>query len=91
MAWSTIRKATDEDIERLNTAGTRFVEKHGRTWDKGFLVSEEPRSVAQDLADDNDHPDHPYLRKLWRAAVRRALRCRYADGIAYGYVGSHVE
>ena len=101
-SWSTIRKATDEDRERLDAAGRRFIEKHGDRYSLNMLFMwntyeddrsglQSPYGLACDRAADNGDPDHPRLRRIWRKAMRRALRCNYADGIAYGYVGSHVE
>jgi hypothetical protein len=84
MAWGTIRKATDEDVNRLATAEAKYTEKYG---------------IEPDAVDDNSADGFglingysvSYLRARWRERVRRALREPSADGIAYGYVGYHVD
>ena len=85
MSWSTIRKATEEDRERLNRAAMRFCERHDCPYVYGSPVENVEAAIA------NDFYDGVYLRKLWRACVRRALRSNDAEGIEYGYVGFHVE
>lgn len=94
MAWSTIRKATADDRDAIEAAAERFIKRHGiKTW------SDEPASSTVDNHIDGlsqkDRVDGGergrYLGRLWRAAVRRALNERHADGIAYGYVGFHVD
>lgn len=80
MSWSTIRKATDYDQIRLDTAARRFAKRHQIP-----LVETENPTVEIHFAVEADSS----LRPLWRRIVRYALGCR-ADGIAYGYVGNHV-
>lgn len=97
MAWSTIRKATDEDFERLQDAARRFIERHAE--DFPYLDCEDP-DVAENCARalENELGSDAYereergrrLRPLWRRCIRRALRCSGAEGIAYGYVGREV-
>jgi len=85
MAWSTIRRATSEDIARVAKARERFMDRHNLD------------EIAFDQLDDGgygesetEHEARMYLRKLWRRCMRRALQCD-ADGIAYGHVGYHVD
>ena len=88
MAWSTIRPATDDDIEKLNQAAVRFIARH---------KINNPASVqsvkAVEWAIEQENESYPgefaTERKLWRAIVRRDLGSRFAEGIAYGYVGVH--
>lgn len=92
MAWSTIRKATTEDRERLNAAAERFIARHGLEqytnqfdgmspwWAVDFMLHQ-TEAVGRDT---------PYVRRLWRKALRRALRSPDADGIAYDYIGFYV-
>lgn len=97
MGWSTIRKATSEDTERLNAAAQRFVERH-ELGDDVKVVPDESSPLWYELSEylevmGTDWPnwDIPKLRRLWRQCVRRALREPNAEGIAYGYVGQHVN
>ena len=90
MAWSTIRIATDGDIEKLNRAATRFMARH----EIGNPADVEPVKAVE-YAIEPEHESYPgefaAERKLWRASVRRALGSRFAEGIAYGYVGYHQD
>ena len=87
MAWGTLRQATDEDYARLNDTAQRFAKRHGIRVDESAL-NEVEWAVSEH--DDNAHGKRR-LRPLWRRCVRRALRDRRADGIAYGAVGYHVD
>lgn len=78
MAWSTVRKATSEDVARWEAARARFIQRHGvdpddlTTYDQGEIEAMQTR----------------YLMRLWRRACWRAVGTY--DGISYGYVGVSV-
>jgi len=78
MAWNIIRQADGIDRERVAAAEERFAKRHNLSFVAG-----------DDLKDTLDWItyDDPYLRKLWTACVRRALRDSRATGIAWGTVG----
>jgi hypothetical protein len=101
MAWSTIRKATEEDWERLSAAARTFIERHLDEFP--YLKLDDPE-VQRDYVfalegeldyRSSDAYDHEMkcrrLGRLWRRCVRRALRDGNAEGIAYGYVGQSVD
>jgi len=100
MAWSTIRKATAEDYEKLEKRAAAFIERHDlRTmieapgYPEGEIVwaLEDHLSYYADEA-NNPSPEHTrYLRQLWKRVVIRALRHPWADGISHGYVGYWVD
>ncbi len=86
MAWSVIRKATDEDRRRLWERTVAFCKRHGIEFDP-----EDPQGSI-DFAIARAHPaEAQRLRRLWTGVVRRALREPHADGIAWGMVGMHVD
>jgi len=94
MAWATIRQATSEDTARLNAAASRFIVRYGvDTPHPDDRYQPEPHMLVDEFVDaycEPDSVDRPYglyLRRLWRKAVRRALRHPTTDGIAWGYVG----
>jgi hypothetical protein len=98
MGISTIRKATEEDYERLEKAAVRFVKRHdidlSPVWD-GSLPGNSPAPTADALhsyLDDARHDDPwnnngRYLWKLWIDCFRRAVDESTADAIGYGYIG----
>lgn len=84
MAWLTLRKATADDISRLEECALRFAERHNiddewaDTWTQAV-------DGAVTYARDGGR-----LERAWLKCVRRLLGPG-VDGIAHGYVGSHVE
>ncbi len=89
MAWSTIRPATDADIDALNETAKRFAHRHNLA-----------RAIAPWISDNHGWYDQveAYLQAhatgsnhLWRRCVRRALNEPNADGIAWGSVCRHVK
>jgi len=86
MAWSVIREATNEDRERMAAARARFMERHGLD-EIGFDMLEDGGYGESQVECEK----RKYLRKLWRACMRRALREPSADGIAYGHVGYYAD
>ena len=92
MGWATIRKATDEDGERLNKAARRFYDKHPEVRDyapdEGDWYSRVDAAVmaVYDYVDGGKN-----TAKLWRRCVRRALGEPTADGIDWGYVGRRAD
>jgi hypothetical protein len=94
MGWSTLRKATAEDVSRLETAARRFAVRHEIRVDEVPGDSPATFSVEMAMCDagKGEYPWYeggPRVARLWTACVRRALRNKHADGIAYGYVGHH--
>jgi hypothetical protein len=91
MSWSTIRKATDDDKQRLNDAEVAFCVRHGINYaDIGAWLAIDCVLNPGSCCSSYDLRRARQLAPLWRRIVHRALRCR-ADGIAYGYVGNHAE
>jgi len=95
MAWSTIRKATDEDYEKLEQRAEAFLKRHNLDID---WYAQEGQSKAVALEDilnyDIEHgipSEARYLLGLWKRIVKRALGHHWAEGIAYGYVGFSVD
>ena len=84
MAWSTIRKATESEIEQLNAAEERLKKQYGLldvAWDMSYWLKGASWERATQF-------------KKAQAAYRRAVRKILggsAEGIAYGYVGYHVD
>jgi hypothetical protein len=100
MAWSTIRKATEEDTERLQIAATRFLERHQDEMPYLKLDAEDLQDPVftvtfhtdwDESMEDAQRIPRRRLARLWTRCQRRALRHPHADGIAYGYVGQHVD
>lgn len=87
-AWATIRKATNDDDQKLSAAAVRFIARHGLT-----QLDDQRPVQAVECGIDQDAESYPgefsRLRKLWRAVIKRALGHTWAEGIAYGYVGYH--
>ena len=88
MAWSIIRKATEEEITQLAEIEKRIAARYDVTdgavgWDNSYFRSGYASYDA-------------YWQKCAKtqAAYRRAVRKllgNNAEGIAYGYVGYHVS
>ena len=78
MSWNVIRQADGIDRDRLEVAAERFAARHNLS-----LVDGDDMKDTLDWATYDD----PYMRKLWTACVRRALRHSRATGIAWGTVG----
>ena len=78
MSWNVIRQADGIDRERVAAAAERFAQRHNLS-----LVDGDDGKDTLDWATYDD----PYMRKLWTACVRRALRHSRATGIAWGTVG----
>jgi len=78
ISWNIIRQADGIDRERLEAAAVRFARRHNLSLIDGDTMWDTLGWVVY---------DDPYLRKLWTACVRRALRDRRATGIAWGAVG----
>ena len=78
MTWDIIRQADGIDRERVAAAAERFAQRHNLS-----LVNGDDGKDTLDWVTYDD----PYMRKLWTARVRRALRHSRATGIAWGTVG----
>ncbi len=89
MSWSTIRRATIEDEERLNRAAVAFAERHDlRVWDADTAEATINNAITPNYdSDEIERMECKRLGRYWLACVRRALREPTADGIARGYVG----
>ncbi len=100
MAWSTIREATQEDLDALNKAARRFAARHDLQ-DMDFVKPSQWYDTVDNAVEgevsrhrDPNDIDHWYamrLKTLWTRVVRRVLKHPTADGVAYGYVGWHVD
>lgn len=96
MAWSTIRKATEEDHQRLEKAALRFIRNHGNNSD--YVENYSQALMAVDDITQRHYDEWRYenkseanrLRRLWKSAAARALRHPDAEGIAWDTVGFHV-
>ena len=92
MAWSTIRKATEEDVEKLEQRARAFIARHGLEPDIDpndpfcTRLAYELEGVLYYWKDSK-----PELLQYWKRIVKRALGDSRAEGIAYGYVGFHVD
>jgi hypothetical protein len=82
MAWATIRKATEEDVRKLDKRAQAFIERHDLQV-TGIL---RPTDAVEEQQDEGRR-----LNRLWLAIVCRALGDARAEGIAYGYVGYVVD
>lgn len=96
MPWNIIRTATAEDRERLNASARRFADRHGidigdDTGHEATWLESHIEDNARQAEPTHERPDALYLRRLWRACVRRALRHRWAEGIVRGCVGHHTD
>ena len=96
MSWSVIRKATDEDYEKLEQRAEAFCKRHSLDIDEGYLCGQSKAIILEDvLSYDTLHGNAPhearYLLKLWKRIVKRALGHHWAEGIAYGTVGFEVK
>lgn len=92
MAWATIRKATEEDVARLNERAEAFIARHELPR-LGILTPTDAAEAAIDHlisgygVSHEEQAEGRRLRRLWLGIVRRALKESRADGIAHGYVG----
>lgn len=88
MAWNAIRKATEEDYEKLDQRAKAFYVRHDLQcvypMPSESVTAQEMWVIVEDIA------EQWYTRRLlclWRRIVQRALKHKAAEGIAYGYVG----
>ena len=93
MSWVTIRKATEEDIERLEARTLTFIKRHNLpvpVCDNESAQTKLDEYLECELeyyAYDKPSASRPYyLRKLYRRVIERALEPG-AEGIAHGYIG----
>jgi hypothetical protein len=83
MGLSTIRKATDDDIENVNAAWGRFYDRHPELFTDPTFPGE-----MGNMADDT-----AYEEALWQRCIMRTLGLsgsvdiKHPVCIAYGYVG----
>ena len=85
MAWSVVRKATQEDTERLAAIHRRFAARYHVEL---LEVTPDEVEAMLDALERHDWELGHYLNGLLRRAIRRA---GLYEGIAWGYVGFHVE
>lgn len=87
MAWSAIRKATKEDFQRLDHAWKEFRAKHPEIdiWSPLY------NGDLDEFECCNGTPPRRIraLNEAWKKRRLRLVGSR--EGIAYGYVGEHVE
>ena len=83
--WTPIRKATPDDIERVNERAIAFMARHG--------MSINPMPALTNLGSEiyaikeSDPSRAKYLERLWHRIVERATNEPGATGIAYGHIG----
>ena len=88
MAWSTLRQATSEDRERLDTTARNFATRHNIA----IVGGDNPvQTIEWAISDPDPLGFNAHLRKLWRARKKYALRDKRAEGIAWGYIGRNVD
>ena len=90
MSWGTLRKANDEDLAALNAAARRFAERHDITFASEISDVDTVEYWLYEQ-DKDDFRLGKYYARLWNRCVARALKHPGAEGIAYGYVGYHVD
>jgi hypothetical protein len=94
MAWATIRRATQDDMEELEKRAAAFRERHGI--EQPPMTNSALWAVTAAIAAPQDEGQRKrrkrlYLRRLWLGVVRGALRHNRAEGISHGYIGFHVD
>lgn len=93
MAWSTIRKATETDVEKLEATAKRFAKRYGiePLEEISQTYTDAVESALMDgIYQNNQYGEWTKLVRLWHKCVERALGAG-AEGIAYNYVGFHVD
>lgn len=90
MSWSTIRRSTDEDAARLQRVHSRFQQRWGITEDALDYAIHGLGADGIVVNERGERYDARYLARLLRRNIKRALGGD-AEGIAYGYVGFHVD
>lgn len=90
--WSIIRKATQEDKDKLETRAARFAKRHDIEIPDGWRAEAALDFHIEDeiRLDDGSH-NGQYLNSLWLAVVRRALGSNLAEGIAWDTVGFTID
>ena len=92
MTIVTIRRAMADDYDRLEAAAERFAKRHKITRLDYHGSWEDTVEQHIDYLDFcGCWEDAAYLRRLWRAVIRRALREPNAHGIAYGHVVYYTD
>lgn len=91
MAWWAIRKASQEDIDTLNTKALEFADRHN------IWIYDETNAVSELETHLNETKGVPgvdtkaYERRLWRAIIHRLFDDPHAEGIAHGTIGYYVK
>jgi hypothetical protein len=90
--WQVLRKATHEDVARLELAAARFAHRHSIEVVAGGTAVQtlELTLEAQIGEAEVDAEYRATLRGYWRKCAARALRNAQAHGISSGYVGRNV-
>ena len=83
MNWTTIRRASTEDIAALDRAAERFCRRHHIDTENIAALTAINYEIWREQEDANGRP----LYTLWRRIVIRTLGHPYAEGIVYGCVG----
>lgn len=81
---STLRTATEVDIEKIEKSASRFVTRHGLNCEKNYA------DLESELECMYDEDKSKYLKKLWIACFRRAVESNWADCMAYGHIGKSM-
>ena len=87
MAWSTIRRATQGEKEKLEAAAVKFCIRHDIDRTPGSAVDAVEAEMEFRIYDDNDRR----LKNSWLRIARRILGSRRAEGIRYDMIGYHVD
>jgi len=93
MAWSVIRRATEEDRELLEERAEAFCQRHDIPVEARDSAIQEADWFVEPRNDDDEGQriERQYLKRLWLRVVRRALNHPWADGIAWDTVGFVVD
>lgn len=99
MAWATIRRATADDVAKLNEKAAEFAKRHDlpswRFTDGERQITDLDVMLDLDYCASQDYQiDRAKKRRLraqWMRIVRRALGSPNADGIAHGCVGYSAQ
>lgn len=87
MAWNMIREITEDDHAVLNERAEAFSARHG----VGMADPQDDPHAWRTLEHMIDMSQDDRLRRLWLGVFRRAVGSRRAEGVAYGYIGYHVD
>lgn len=91
MAWSIIRKATQEDMDKLENRAEAFCKRHSIEREDEWETWQDAAEGELDYFESAGFECAGHMRRLWKRIVGRALGNPAAEGVAYGHVGYHAE